>query len=350
LITHRTLIELQVGTIRWPLRLQDNAADLDYCNDAIQTPLYDAYSAVFDILTGTTPHPIMIFFREHMKEQRITFHKRNRGRAPSEVDLFEMVQHLPFSVPVLPGDASLVENFVADIKVQANHEKIDIIDEDLVLIPIGSILFHLVILRTYLGRPAENDLDIYELVKARRVSRTWTAHEQALAACYGEDDTSSNACFRSVPDPHLWKVSVIKVSSDMEVPLSQDRPFVSIQPQNIVWTNRPGLMGGTRKPRQYRPPYIRLAPPGLRPRPRPAYTGATTTEGRETSGDTLLSSKRHRDESDDEDAKVEIPVKKRRIAKRQALVHTPEDDHTIGISNSPAQFRRGTRSRTAAKF
>ena len=109
-------------------------------------------------------------------------------------------------------------------------------------------------------------------------------------------------------------------------------------------------MGGTHKPRQYRPPYIRLAPPGPRPRPRPAYTGATTTEGRETSGDTLLSSKRHRDESDDEDAKVEIPVKKRWIAKRQALVHTPEDDHTIGISNSPAPFRQGTQSRTAAKF
>jgi hypothetical protein len=97
-------------------------------------------------------------------------------------------------------------------------------------------------------------------------------------------------------------------------------------------------MGGTRKPRQYKPPYIRLALPGLQPRPHPAYTGATTTEGRETSGDTLLSPKRHRDESDDEDAKVEIPVKKWWIAKWQALVHTPEDDHTIGISNSSAPF------------
>ena len=93
----------------------------------------------------------MIFFHEHMKEQRITFHKWNRGQTPSEVDIFEMVQHLPFSVPVLPRDVSLVKNFVVDIKVQANREKINIIDEDLVLIPIGSILFHLVILWTYLG-------------------------------------------------------------------------------------------------------------------------------------------------------------------------------------------------------
>jgi hypothetical protein len=87
----------------------------------------------------------MTFFSEHMEEQHIVFHKQNHGRTPSQFDLFKMVRRLPFSVPVLPGDASLVENFIADIKVQANREKIDIVDED-VLIPIGSILFHLVIL------------------------------------------------------------------------------------------------------------------------------------------------------------------------------------------------------------
>jgi hypothetical protein len=205
----------------------------------------------------------------------------------------------------------LVENFVADIKVQAKCKKIDIIDEDLVLIPIGSILLHLVILWTYLGQPAENDLDIYELVRARKVSQIWMAHEQAFAACYGEDNMSSNVCFHSILDPYPWKVVVIEVSSDMEVPLSQDWPFVSIQsPENIVWTNCPGLMGSTRKPRHYRPPYIRLAPPGLWPHPHPAYTGAMTTKGRETSGDTLPSPKRHRHELNDKDTKVEIPAKK----------------------------------------
>jgi len=87
----------------------------------------------------------MTFFSKHMEEQHIVFHKQNHGHTPSPFDLFEMVRHLPFSVPVLPGDAFLVKNFIADIKVQANHEKINIVDED-VLIPIGSILFHLVIL------------------------------------------------------------------------------------------------------------------------------------------------------------------------------------------------------------
>jgi len=244
--------QFQVGPIRWPLRLQDNAADHDYHNDAIQTALYDAYSAIFDILTGTTQHPIMTFFSQHMKDQIIAFHKKNRGRTPSSHDLFEMAHHLPISIPILPGDASLVENFIADIKVQAHREKINIISEDLALIPVGSILFHLIILWTYLNRPAENDLDIYEFVMANRVSWTWTVHEQALTACHGENDTSSNARFSSIPDPNCWEVNVVKVMSDIEVPLSDDQPFASIQsPEALVWTNRPGLKGGTRRPHQY---------------------------------------------------------------------------------------------------
>jgi hypothetical protein len=119
--------------------------DLDYSNDVIQTPLYDAYDAVFDILTGMTQHPIMTFFSKHMEEQHIVFHKQNHGCTRSQFNLFKMVWHLPFSVPVLLGDASLVENSIADIKVQANREKINIVDKD-VLIPIGSISCHLVIL------------------------------------------------------------------------------------------------------------------------------------------------------------------------------------------------------------
>jgi hypothetical protein len=214
--------QFQVGPIRWPLRLQDNAADLGYHNDAIQTGLYDAYSAIFDILTGATQHPIMTFFSQHMKDQYAAFHKKNRGHTPSSNDLLKMAHCLPLSVPILPGDASLAENFIADIKVQAHREKIDFISEDLALVPVGSILFHLVILRTYLNRLAENDLDIYEFIMANKISRTWTVHEQALAACHGEDDTSSNAHFNSMPNPHHWEVNVVKVTSNIEVPLSDD--------------------------------------------------------------------------------------------------------------------------------
>jgi hypothetical protein len=71
------------------------------------------------------------------------------------------------------------------------------------------MLFSLVILHTYLSCPPENDLDILELVKDRRVSRIWTTHEQALAACYGQDDTSPTAVFDGHPNPMLWQVKVV---------------------------------------------------------------------------------------------------------------------------------------------
>ena len=141
----------QVGAIRWPLWLQDNATNYDYCNDAIQMPLYDAYLTIFSILTGTAQHPIVPLFNQHMEEQHIKFHKWNYGRAPSPSNLLRMAHSMPFSVPIIPGDASLVKNFLTDIKVQAHREKIDIIDKDLILIPLGLTLFHLVILWTYLG-------------------------------------------------------------------------------------------------------------------------------------------------------------------------------------------------------
>lgn len=339
--------QFQVGPIRWPLRLQDNAADHNYRNDAIQTGLYDAYSAIFDILTGATQHPIMTFFSQHMKDQCAAFHEKNRGRTPSSNDLFKMAHCLPFSVPILPGDASLAENFIADIKVQAHREKIDIISEDLALVPVGSILFHLVILRTYLNRPAENDLDIYEFIVANRVSRTWTVHEQALAACHGEDDTSSNAHFNSIPDPHRWEVNVVKVTSDIEVPLSDDRPFASIQsPEAVVWTNRPGLTGGTRRPRQYRPLHIRLAPLGPRPKPRPAYGKSIANNGGEHVNEGH-SVKRSRDE----DINIEIPTKKRRIARRRQISSpVSEEHHTTNVPDNSGSLRRGTRTRMAVKF
>jgi hypothetical protein len=325
----------QVGAIQWPLRLHDDAVDHGYQNDTIQTALYEAYSTVFDILVGTQDHPIMSLFARHMKKQRKAFNKKNQNRLPSSNDLLQMAHRLAFSVPILPGDASLTQDFIADIKIQAHREKFEIIDEYLTLILLGSILFHLVILRTYLDRPAENDLDIYELVKENKVSRIWTTHEQALAACHGEDDTQPNAQFKSNPDPDLWEV---KVSRDMQLALSDSEPFVSTHmAEPIVWTNRPGLAGGTRKPRRYRPLYIRLAQPGPRPTPRPAY-------GKHADG---LSVKRQREEN----AEVEIPAKKRRIAGRGWVANLSEEDRMSADSpNSPQVLRRSERTRTAVIF
>jgi len=64
------------------------------------------------------------------------------------------------------------------------------------------------------------------------------------------------------------------------------------------------------------------------------------TEGRDMPGDTL-SAERSRD---DQEAKVGMPVKKRWIAKKQAVVHTPEDGCTMGIPSSPVPLQWGAQS------
>ena len=110
---------------------------------------------------------------------------------------------------------------------------------------ISQALFKLVILRTYLGHPPENDLDIFEAVEDGRVTRVWTIHEQALAACYGKEDTSPGAVFITTPNPDLCGVQVML---DVDLKLIEDRPFITIR-QPIAWTQRPGLAGGHLQPR-----------------------------------------------------------------------------------------------------
>ena len=52
-----------------------------------------------------------------------------------------------------------------------------------------------------MGRPPENDLDILQAVKESQISRIWTGHEQALAACYGEENISPDVVLDAVPEP-----------------------------------------------------------------------------------------------------------------------------------------------------
>jgi hypothetical protein len=100
------------------------------------------------------------------------------------------------------------------------------------------------------------------------VTRIWTSHEQALAACFGEDNTGSTACFVTPPSPVHWRLKVI---DDAKLLLPDDLPFVTLRTP-IQWTIQPGLSGpGIHKPRRYKPPYLRLTNPGIRPKPQPAY-------------------------------------------------------------------------------
>jgi hypothetical protein len=105
-----------VGTIGWPLRLWDDAAEFGYTDDSLQTPLYEAYSTIFDIVTGHVAHPIMQLFRTHLTTERQTLLDANDNDNPTSSDLLRITSRFPFSVPVLPGDASLALDFMASLK------------------------------------------------------------------------------------------------------------------------------------------------------------------------------------------------------------------------------------------
>ena len=216
----------------------------------------------------------MDMYSKHMAKQRRDFLKDRPAGAQREPDANESLRfasQLPFSVPVLAGDSSLALDFLADLIFQIGPLTEYRVDNTAIM-RVGEILFDLVILRKYMARPPENDLNIFELVKNNQVTRVWTSHEQALAACYGEADTSPSARFAIPPNPVRWGLKVIY---DAELILSDDLPFIAFQAP-IQWTTRPGLYGpGIHKPRRYKPPYLRHANLGIRPKPRPAYKTAT---------------------------------------------------------------------------
>jgi hypothetical protein len=257
-----------VGTIRWPLRLQEEAAFHNYVNDPIQTALYDAFSTIFDILVGATPHPLAQLFDEYVQKARKKFEATHRRRASDE-DLHGLAQHFSFPVPCLPGDESLIDDFLADLGVQL-HKESKLISSSLRYHHIGPIFFRLVILRGYLHKLPENDYDIFQLVKQKRVYRIWTSHELALAACHGEENTSPDSFLGYAPAPSLFKLAVI---NDTDIVIPDDETFVAIRsPESINWTSGMALSGGLRKPRRYTPPHLRLTAPRPQPQPRPAYT------------------------------------------------------------------------------
>jgi hypothetical protein len=162
------------------------------------------------------------------------------------------------------------------------------------------------------------------------VSRIWTTHEQALAACDGQDDTSPIAVFDTPPNPVLWKVKVVQ-DADLELP--QDLPLVTIQ-HPVTWTSRPGLTGGARKPRCYSPPYLRNLPPGPRPKPKPAYGRFKATPTMDTEKD------KHTKRPLDTPAQAETQAAKRKkTSGKSGLEHdmlTPE-------------VRRGSRNHIAVR-
>jgi hypothetical protein len=149
--------------------------------------------------------------------------------------------------------------FLSDLIFQIGPLTKHCIDKTAIMC-VGEMLFNLVILWKYLACPPENDLDIFELVKNGQVTRIWTSHEQALAACFGEDDTGPTARFATPPSPVRWR---LKVVNNAELLFPDDLPFVALWAP-VQWNNQPGLSGpGIHKPRCYKPPYLRLSKPGI---------------------------------------------------------------------------------------
>jgi len=311
------------------LRLHDDAADEGYTNDTLQIPLYEAYSSIFDIITRERPHPIVQLFHTHMARERTKFHKANRNRNLTPSDLLRAASSFPFSVPILPGDASLTVDFMASLLHHVGEQLIG----ECAIECIAQALFNLVILRTYLGRTPENDLDIFEAVKDGQISRIWTSHEQALAACHGEESTGPGDVFDATPSPELWGVRVVR---DTTLGLVEDHPFVALK-KPIVWTSRPGLSGGALKPRRYRPPSQQLLKPGPRPKPRPAYSKNGDNSSTDTNATALVGIKRPSNMMVD----VEVPVAKKTSAEKLA----PNQESAVSVG-----VRRGTRPRKAVRY
>jgi hypothetical protein len=187
----------------------------------------------------------------------------NHQRKALDEDLHGLAQHFSFPVPNLPGDKSLIEDFLADLGVLLRKES-KLISSNLHYLYIGPILFHLVILREYLHKLPNNDHVIFQLVQQNRVHRIWTSHKQALAACHGEEDSSSTSPLRYAPSPLLYRLSVI---NDTDIIISNDEILVAIQsPEAVDWTSGTALSGGPRKPRRYTPPYIQPTVPPPRPK------------------------------------------------------------------------------------
>lgn len=248
-----------------------------------------------------------------MAAQREAFDDKHSGHDPSTKDIacFTSKFHFP-TLPILRGDASLAEDFVIDINVQIKRHSIVSLNDPATIAPFATILFHLIIIRTYLERRETHDLDIYHMAKSERFKRIWTTHELALAACNGEYNTSPTAEFSTTPCPGLWG---IRVTYDPDLKLTESQGFVRIIDEHLVrWSDDDtfSLTGGNRRPRFYRPPQLRLAA-ALGPRPTPRRVLFVPPEknvnlsGATTRGSTYL--ERELEPCD----VVEKPVKKRRV-------------------------------------
>lgn len=146
------------------MRLCEDAADIHgYSNTEVTDALQQAFYAIFEILRGMAPHPVISLFEE--------------GRSLTIQGAEKIAEfHDQYPVPLLWGDVSLMVPWgdvslmvpyidemqrrllKAEFSTRLQHANI----HTLVQGP-GALLFRLVILRLYMRRQPSDDDEIYRL-------------------------------------------------------------------------------------------------------------------------------------------------------------------------------------------
>ncbi|KAF8160547.1 hypothetical protein K438DRAFT_1985649 [Mycena galopus ATCC 62051] len=152
-----TYFKDNVGAIRWPYRLLEDAHDVhEYNNIQIAESLLHSRHAVIEILSGLAPHPIVHDYETWMS---------SAGQLTQENHANDFARKF-FEARILPGDASLIEphteHVVQQICFPLSGENMDLRRRVIVLAP---LLFQLVILRIYLRRSPADDEQIYFLTR-----------------------------------------------------------------------------------------------------------------------------------------------------------------------------------------
>lgn len=115
------------------------------------------------------------------------------NRLPDRVTTF-LTSHF---CNILPGDASLIPPLLVDIQRHyqstSKNGSGSRMSLHALIYGTANILFHIVIIRTYLGRLPMDDMTIYRLMSSKLpgvpIIRLPCDVEQALAACDGAEDT-----------------------------------------------------------------------------------------------------------------------------------------------------------------
>ncbi|KAF8958149.1 hypothetical protein BDZ97DRAFT_1842758 [Flammula alnicola] len=152
-----------MGKIKWPMRFHEDANDNGYMNTGIRENLEGSYGAILEIILTQRKHPIIVLFESYISHPNRPQHSRGNAQAMYDVE-FEQL----FDLYILAGDKSLMNPFLVQLRHDTEAATLDHHHVHL----LGSVLFSLVIIRTYLGADSSADDQIFWL------SRKLTQHQK----------------------------------------------------------------------------------------------------------------------------------------------------------------------------